>query len=77
MGDSEGEDDFVYFGSSLQRVEELKGRAKRDAADKGLAKVPPPWKQEVGCLRIAPASPFTLSGAHFPGLCYSWPDWCS
>lgn len=43
----DGEDDFVFFGSALERVDELSKRKQRLAVAEGRAKQLPVWKQEV------------------------------
>ena len=44
---SQGDDDFVYFGSALERVEDLSKRKQRLAVAEGRAKQVAVWKQEV------------------------------
>ncbi|KAK1268044.1 hypothetical protein QJS04_geneDACA004984 [Acorus gramineus] len=43
----EDENDYVLFGTPIEREEEVSARKRRSASDAGKLKTLPPWKQEV------------------------------
>ncbi|KAL4190978.1 hypothetical protein AMTRI_Chr07g78540 [Amborella trichopoda] len=43
----DGDQDYIFFGTPIEREEELSGRKRKMAAEAGQMRSLPPWKQEV------------------------------
>lgn len=43
----EGEEDFVFYGTPIEREEETSRRKRKAVADAGQMRSLPAWKQEV------------------------------
>lgn len=43
--DSDGDDDFVFYGTPLETEEESRGQYKKDVKDPSITRSLPIWKQ--------------------------------
>lgn len=49
----EGDEDYVVYGTPIEREEETSARKRRAIADAGQLRALPPWKQEVPSLFLS------------------------